>query len=124
MAITPEPVFPHEHLDVYEMALMFVTHAHDVVARLPRGHASMADQLERAAASIALNTAEGSAEFRPKEKARFYRMALRSSAECAAAMDVAHRLHAVDEARFTECKALLGRIAAMLRALVRRHAKA
>ena len=48
----------------------------------------MADQLGRAALSIVLNIAEGAGEFSKKGKARFYRMALRSTTEWAATMDV------------------------------------
>ena len=71
--------------------------------------------------SIALNTAEGSGEFSPKEKVRFYRMALRSSAECAAILDVARRLDAISESKAQPGEALVNRIAAMLLALIRRH---
>jgi four helix bundle protein len=47
--------------------------------------------LRRASASIVLNIAEGAAEFRPREKARFYRMALRSASEAAATLDLLRR---------------------------------
>lgn len=44
--------------------------------------------MRRASTSVVLNLAEGAAEFRPAEKARLYRIALRSGAECQAVLDV------------------------------------
>ncbi len=80
--------FDHERLDVYQVAIRFVGLANELAQRLPRGRGYLADQLQRAATSIALNVAEGAGEFSPKDKARFYRMARRSATECAAVLDV------------------------------------
>lgn len=113
--------FDHEKLDVYGAALDFISLAQGAVASFPRGLAPLADQLQRAAMSIALNTAEGRGEFSAKEKARFYRMALRSAAECAAMLDVAQRIGALSQAQVEESKQLLQRIAAMQAALIRRQ---
>jgi four helix bundle protein len=117
-------VFHHEKLDVYAASLDFISLAHRIISRFPRGHATMTDQLLRAATSVSLNTAEGSGEFSSREKARLYRMALRSSAECAAVLDVGVRLRIVRVDEADEAKVLLQRIAAMLVALVRRHERA
>jgi four helix bundle protein len=56
------------------------------------GGGDLADQLRRASTSIVLNIAEGAGEYRPVEKARFYRMSLRSATECAAIVDIATHL--------------------------------
>ena len=45
-------------------------------------------QLQRAASSVALNLAEGSAKPSPKERARFYRIALGSFRETVAVLDL------------------------------------
>lgn len=120
----PGPVaFPHERLDVYATSLAFVSLSHKVIARMPRGHAALADQLGRAATSIVLNTAEGSGEFSRREKARFYRMALRSAAESSAVLDVAARQGVASESHVREGKELLARTAAMLTALIRNQAR-
>lgn len=116
----PRPAFDHEDLDVSAATLEFVALARKVVLQFPRGRASLADQLERASASITLNLAEGYGEFSKKEKVRFYRMSLRSAAECGAIFDVAMRLQAISLNHHHEGKALLARIAAMLTALIRR----
>ena len=73
--------FDHERLDVYRVSIGFVALADNTIATLPRGRAYLADQLQRAALSIPLNIAEGAAEWNPKDKKRFYRMALRSATE-------------------------------------------
>jgi four helix bundle protein len=92
--------FDHEKLDVYQASIEFVALSDDIVERLPRGRAYLADQLVRAATSIPLNIAEGAGEFSSSEKARFYRMARGSATECAAILDVCRCLALLDEAPF------------------------
>jgi four helix bundle protein len=111
-------VFDHEKLDVYQAAIEFVGLADDVIERLPRGRAYLADQLQRAATSIPLNIAEGAGEYSRKDKARFYRMSLRSATECAALLDVCRRLRVLEEQLFFAGRDLLIRIVAMLTKMV------
>ena len=106
--------FDHEKLDVYNAAIVFVALADDVIEHLPRGRGYLADQLQRAATTIALNIAEGAGEFSKKDKARFYRMALRSGTECAALLDVCRKLKLVDEKAASHGRDLLLRIVSML----------
>ncbi len=80
-------------LPAYAHALGFLHTAEELARRLPRNREYMKDQLRRAALSIALNIAEGAGEFRPREKARFYRMARRSAQECRALYDAVEALH-------------------------------
>ena len=84
-------------MEVYQRALVFVRTASSLRTTLLRRHAGLADQLDRAAVSIALNIAEGAGEFARREKARFYRIARRSATECAAILDVTHELRLADE---------------------------
>ena len=111
--------FDHDKLDVYHCAIDFVAVADDIVENLPRGRAYLADQLHRAALSIALNTAEGASEFAEKEKARFYRIAKRSATECAAAMDVCLKRQLVEQVKYNEARGLLLRIVSMLTKLAK-----
>jgi four helix bundle protein len=92
------------------------------VERLPRGRAYLADQLQRAATSIALNIAEGAGEFSTNDKARFYRIAKRSATESAAILHVCERLALVDPDRYQAGRELLLRLVAMLVQMVRRIA--
>jgi len=115
--------FDHERLDVYQAAVDFVVVANGIVEHFPRGRAYLADQLQRAAVSIPLNIAEGAGEFSSKDKARFYRMALRSATECAAIIDVAHRLGLIEREQSDESRELLARVVAMLTRMVQRNSR-
>ena len=106
--------FDHEKLDVYQAAIDFVILINTVVENLPRGRAYIADQLQRAGASVPLNIAEGSGEFSANEKIRFYRMAKRSATECAAILDICRRLEIIDENNYSKLRELLMRIVSML----------
>jgi len=106
--------FDHERLDVYKASIDFVATANAVVEALPRGRAYLADQLQRAATSIPLNVAEGAGEFSRKDKARFYRIALRSATECAALLDVLDRVKLGDKPGLAAGRELLLRIVSML----------
>ena len=89
MSQSPPLVLEHEKLHVYHKALDLVAIVHTLRPSWPSGYASLFDQLFRASTSVVLNIAEGAGEFSPRDKARFYRMALRSTTESAAAFDVA-----------------------------------
>jgi four helix bundle protein len=111
--------FDHERLDVYGVAIEFVGLADAIVERLPRGRAYLADQFHRASMSVPLNIAEGAGEYSKKDKARFYRMGLRSATECAAILDVCRKLKLAEVQRLDAGRALLLRIVSMLTRLIR-----
>jgi four helix bundle protein len=111
--------FDHERLEVYRAALDFIAIADDTAEALPPGRGYLADQLRRASGSIVLNIAEGAGEFSKRDKARFYRMALRSATECAGTLDICKRLRLGDETNLTSGRDCLLRIVAMLVRLVR-----
>jgi four helix bundle protein len=112
-------MFDHERLEVYQVALDFLALADEFTVGLPPGRAYLGDQLHRASTSIVLNIAEGAGEFSKKDKARFYRMALRSGTECAALVEVYRRLRLSQEKQLLAGRELLLRIVAMLTRLVR-----
>ncbi len=112
--------FDHEKLDVYQAAAEFVELADRIVKGLPRGRAYLADQIQRAATSMPLNIAEGAGEYSRKDKARFYRIALRSATESAALLDVCRRLNLADAAVVAAGQDLLLRIVPMLTRMVRK----
>jgi four helix bundle protein len=111
--------FDHERLDVYQLAVEFLGHADELAVQFPTGRAYLADQLHRASTSIVLNIAEGAGEFSKRDKARFYRMALRSATECAAINDVCKRLKLAAMQGVETARGLLLRIVSMLVQLVR-----
>ena len=109
----------HERPDVYRTALEFFDLADDVLERLPRGRGTLSVQLARASLSIVNNIAEGAGKFSKGDKSRYDQVALGSSTECAAMLDVCLRRRLVDEATHRQGKHLLSRIVAMLTKLVR-----
>ncbi len=110
--------FGHERLVVYRRSLEFYERVAGMARPVSPQHVRLADQLLRAAASVTLNIAEGAGEFRRAEKARFYRIALRSAAECAAVLDLL-RLHPRSFHPGPDARALLSEIIAMLTTLAR-----
>jgi len=82
----PAPALDFERLDVYRVALEFQSLASSIA--LPLGRRELRDQLERAALSIVLNTAEGAGRTSAADKARFFAIARGSAMECAAVLDV------------------------------------
>ena len=82
----------HENLIVYGTSLDVVVALDRIATDIRPRRPDLCDQLRRASASIPLNIAEGAEEFSPAEKARFYRMARRSAAECMAILDVCERV--------------------------------
>ena len=72
--------YPFDKLRVYELAVRFKEIAFQIIA-LSGVDDDDRKQLIRSAKSTVRNICEAAGEFRPREKARFYRMALRSATE-------------------------------------------
>lgn len=106
--------FDHEKLEVYKTSIEFVIVSDKIIEGLPRGRSYLKDQFQRAAISITLNIAEGAGEFSKRDKARFYRIALRSATESAAILDVCGCLNLSDDKILSEGRELLIRIVSML----------
>ena len=82
----PAPLLDFERLDVYRVAIEFQALATSIA--LPAARRELRDQLDRAALSIVLNTAEGAGRIGAADKAWFFAMARGSAMECAAVLDV------------------------------------
>lgn len=111
--------FNFQRLDVYQRAIEFLAAAATITDELPRGSGALCDQLKRAALSIPLNIAEAQGRSSPGEAARAYAIARGSAMECAAIIDAARVLNAVDEAKATAARAHLVRIVQMLTKMCR-----
>ena len=105
------PRLDFERLDVYRVAVEF--HALAASLRLPPGRRELRDQLDRAALSVVLNTAEGAGRTGAADKARFYAMARGSAMECAALFDVLGNLRIAPRPTCVRARALLVRIVQM-----------
>jgi four helix bundle protein len=108
------PRLHHEDLDAYQAAIEFLAIAAQLVDQYPRGFASLADQLQRAALSIPLNIAEGYGKRSAKDRFRSYDIARGSAHECGALFDSSKVLKLIDESTYMQGKALLHRIVSML----------
>ena len=104
----------HERLDVYQASIDFLALAHRVLGALPRGNATIADQLRRAALSVPVNIGEGTGKRSPKDRARFYSYSRGSAMECGALFDALQVMELVDSETHTRGKALLVRVVSML----------
>jgi four helix bundle protein len=103
-----------QRLEVYKVARELRCELVALMKALPRGHAETLDQLNRASLSLKLNLAEGSGEYAPKEKARFFRMARRSADECGALVDDLLDLGLITPAKAASPLHRLVRIVSML----------
>ena len=111
-------VFAHERLDVYQTAIEFVAWSHQVAGTLKPSD-SIRSQLERASTSIPLNIAEGNSKASKKDRARFWQIALGSTLECVAILDVLVARGVKNGDEVVEGKKLLERITAMLMKLLK-----
>ena len=107
----------HKKLDVYRCAVDFLALATRI--ELPRGYASLGDQLRRAALSVPLNIAEGVGKTGEDDKARFFGIARGSAMECSAIIDCCGVIGAIEAHQGDEASALLERVVAMLTRMCR-----
>jgi four helix bundle protein len=103
-------------LDCYRAAVDLAARA---AALVPRGHAALRDQIERAASSAALNLAEGYGRWLPREKMHFYAIARGSALETAAAIDIVAARGLADPVTCEHARDLASRVARMLTGLIR-----
>ncbi len=110
--------FDFERLEVFRLAVRAARLGDRLGQAIARTHLHVSDQLRRASFSIPLNIAEGGGEFRPKEKARFYRMAKRSATECAAIEVVLRAEGVLPQDAAKELRGLLLSIVRMLTRMI------
>ena len=110
----------HQKLVVYQKSLDFIFEVLLITRSARPGWGDVCNQLKRAAASVVLNIAEGAGEFSPGEKARFYRMAIRSATESHAACDVMVRTEIIPEAAIVQTQRLAEEIVSMLIAMCKK----
>ncbi len=79
--------FSHQRLVVYQHSIDFVAWSHNLLHGIDAA-GSTRTQLERASTSIPLNIAEGNVKSSPRDRRRYWEIALGSAVECAAILDV------------------------------------
>jgi four helix bundle protein len=111
-------MFEHEKLEVYQLARELNREICRLTKIASSGPYDHINQVVRAGGSIPRNLAEGGGEWSAKEKAKFYRYAKRSAAECAASLDVLVDYEMLRESDIKQAKELLRRIIPMLVKLI------
>ena len=90
--------YKFEDLEVWQNALDYADTIHDIANELPKHERyNLADQMTRAANSIALNVAEGSTGLSDAEQDRFLRIAIRSLLETVASLHLVKRRDYLDD---------------------------
>ena len=107
-----------EKLDVYKCSVILMELSYRLVDMLPKGNATLIDQLKRASLSVPLNIAEGSGKQTDSEKKRFYHIARASAFECAAILDCSLRLKLCQEELLIEARNTVVRIVKMLTKMI------
>ncbi len=105
------PLLDHERLDCFQVALDF---AAMVAALTKTARPALRDQVERAAASICLNLAEGCGRRTRPDRLHFFAIAQGSAMECAAAVDILRVTGCVTFPEATRAKHKLTRVIQML----------
>jgi len=108
---------PFEQLDVFQAAVEFAARVHRLP--IPRGYSHLGDQIRRASCSVVTNTAEAATEFAPVEKARIFRIALRSAGECFGIMRLMSELEKLDPGEEMEIRQVGVRVVMMLMKLAK-----
>ena len=108
-----------QRLDVYQVAVEFLSFAHGISSEAARGNAPMFDQLKRAATSIPLNIGEAAGRTGTADVARAYSIARGSAMECAAVLDALQALKILPAEPYARGIQLVERIVAMLTKLCR-----
>jgi four helix bundle protein len=113
--------FFFRRLRAYQLSKRLVRYLYDETRRVPVDARTIVWQMLRAASSVTLNIAEGCGEYRSAEKARFFRMARRSSWEAVAALEMLVSLQAVDAGTLRRAEAAYSEIGAILTAMAKRQ---
>ena len=104
----------HERLDVYRLAIRYVSWVFEAAGGLTGIHRVTRDQWLRASQSIPLNIAEGNGRTTDADRRRFFEIARGSVLECAAIQDVLVVGKGLAEDVSQDHKGELDRMAAML----------
>ncbi len=109
-----------KQLDVYKCAIEFLALTTEILEKLPRGHARLANQFDDASMSVALNIAEGVGKTTEPDQAKFFAIARGSAMECGAIVDVCNVRGLATADLTARAEALVIRLVQMLSKLARK----
>jgi four helix bundle protein len=110
--------FMFEKLEVYQKAVTFADRIIGLTKEFPKGYGFLADQLNRAALSIAANLAEGNGRFTKGDRKNFFTIARGSAQECVPLLEIARRRSLLDEGCHCDLRETLEVIAKMISGLI------
>lgn len=111
--------FDFEKLEVYQLALEFLSELFKVYRKLPKDlQYSIGNNFIRAGLSISNNLAEGSGKKSKKEKARYYGTSLDSTRECISMINVLLREKLIDKETYLILRQKGKRITSMITGLI------
>jgi len=110
--------FAFEKLQVYQKSVAFADGVCTLTKDFPRGYFFLADQLNRAALSIAANIAEGNGRFTKPDRKNFFGIARDGVQECVPLLELARRQKLLEPAQHQQPKANLEEVARMLSGLI------
>lgn len=105
--------FMFEKLEVYQKAVCLADSVAAMTQDFPRGFGFLADQLNRAALSIAANIAEGNGRFTKADRRNFFGIARGSVQECVPLLELASRQTLLKPEQHQQLKADLEEIGRM-----------
>ena len=111
--------FAFEKLLIYQKVLAFADVVCSLTSGLPRGHYFLADQLNRAAVSIAANIAEGNGRFTVADRSNFFGIARGSAHECVPLLELLVRRGLLGSEDHQRLKTDLDEIGRMLSGLIK-----
>jgi four helix bundle protein len=112
--------FLFEKLEVYQKAIGLADTVSALTARFARPDWYLADQLNRASLSIALDLAEGNGRGTQADRRRFFLIARGSTLECIPAIEMCHRKRLLSPEACAQLRAELVDISKMLSGLIER----
>jgi four helix bundle protein len=107
-----------EKLEVYQKAVSLADSIAALTQAFPRGFGFLADQLNRAALSIATNLAEGNGRFTKPDRKNFFTIARGSVQECVPLLEVACRRGLLNQSNHEALRQDLETIAKMISGLI------
>lgn len=110
--------FMFEKLEVYQKAVSLADSVAALTQEFPRGYGFLADQLNRAALSIATNLAEGNGRFTKPDRKNFFTIARGSVQECVPLLEVTRRRELVDQSKHETLRRELETIGKMISGLI------
>ncbi len=115
----PPVPFAFEKLVGYQKSINFADAVCAGTRRFPRGYFFLADQLNRAALSIAANLAEGNGRFTVADRRNFFGIARGSVRECVPLLEIAMRRQVLEADVHARLRAELEEISRMTSGLIK-----